>query len=357
MPRIDTHALKRDHAVDLVVARYGIDLRQAGRALVGRCPFHPDGGRPNLHVYPGNGSWYCYRCAVGGDVISFVERVERLGFRDAVDRLRATGGAGLAARAPTLRPGRRLRGRRAPAAGWGHDERACLAAAVELYHNRLLTEPGALAYLERRGLERATIERYRIGYAAGGELAAYLRWRRLPAGAAVRAGLLGRRGREFLAGRVVVPEFRGGQPVWLVGRTIDPDASGPKYLGLPGPKPVFGWEEAAGSASVTLVEGVFDWLNLRQWDLPALALVGTYVRPEVLRELGARFRRCFLALDADEAGGEAAVAIERVLGSKAVRVSLPAGVKDVADLALEPEGRLLFTRALPSEEQDLPDAA
>lgn len=357
MTRIDTHALKRDHAVDHVVARYGIELRPAGKALVGRCPLHPDGGRPNLHVYPANGSWFCYRCAVGGDVISFVERVERLGFRDAVDRLRATTGAGFAAAAPAYRPIRRQWGRRPTGAGGGRNERACLAAAVELYHNRLLTEPGALAYVEGRGLERATIERYRIGYAAGGELAAYLRWRRLPAGAAVRVGLLGRGGREFLAGRVVVPELRDGRPVWIVGRTIDPYASGPKYLGLPGPKPVFGWEEAVGSATVVLTEGVFDLLALRQWHLPALALVGTYVRPEVLRAIGARFGRFLLALDADEAGDAAAAALERVLGSRAVRVTLPEGVKDVADLALRPEGRLLFTRALSAAGQDLADAA
>src|SRR5581483_8415562 len=85
--RIDTDELKRAHPVEEIVARYGIELRPVGRALVGRCPLHAAGGRPNLHVYPGNRSWYCYRCTVGAHVISFVMRLERLGFHDAVARL------------------------------------------------------------------------------------------------------------------------------------------------------------------------------------------------------------------------------------------------------------------------------
>ena len=87
LQRIDTAALKRAYPVADVVARYGIELRAAGRALVGRCPFHPDRGRPNLHVYPASSSWYCFRCAVGGDVIAFVERIVGLDFREAVREL------------------------------------------------------------------------------------------------------------------------------------------------------------------------------------------------------------------------------------------------------------------------------
>src|SRR5579884_1590507 len=91
MAWIDTDALKRDHPVEEVVERYGIELRDSGCALLGRCPFHEDGGRPNLYVYRSTRSWYCYRCGIGGDVISFVERIEHVGFREAVIRL--TGGA------------------------------------------------------------------------------------------------------------------------------------------------------------------------------------------------------------------------------------------------------------------------
>jgi len=67
--RIDTAALKQAHPIEDVVGRYGIELKRQGRALVGRCPFHADGGRPNLHVFPHTRTWWCFRCCLGGDVV------------------------------------------------------------------------------------------------------------------------------------------------------------------------------------------------------------------------------------------------------------------------------------------------
>ena len=69
--RFDVAAIKRAHPIAEVVLAYGVELCSRGRALVGRCPFHDDGGRTNLHVYPATQSWYCFRCALGGDVIDF----------------------------------------------------------------------------------------------------------------------------------------------------------------------------------------------------------------------------------------------------------------------------------------------
>src|SRR4051794_27984404 len=124
--RIDTDALKRSRPIGDVVAGYGIDLRPRGRSLVGRCPFHIDGGRPNLHLYPATDSFFCFRCGIGGDAITFVERIEGVGFRDAVARLT---GADLSdsRRRPPFLPGRRP----ARSTPWGPSEWSSLAAAVE----------------------------------------------------------------------------------------------------------------------------------------------------------------------------------------------------------------------------------
>ncbi len=337
MAWINTDALKRDHPVEEIIERYGIDLDPSGRALVGRCPFHDDGGRPNLYVYPSTESWYCYRCSVGGDVITFVERIEDVAFCEAVVRL--TGDRPVTSMA-TKRPIRRNTSRPSPRIAWGPDERDCLAAAVELYHNRLLTDSSALEYVHGRGLDDVVIEACRLGYAAGGELADYLRWRRIPVQAALRVGLLRAGGREFMAGRVVVPEIRGGQPIWLVGRTIKAQTDGPRYLGLPGRKPLFGWEAAKDSQEVFVVEGVFDWLTLLKWGYPALALVGTHVRPAVLKSLTA-FDRVYVVFDTDQAGRLAAEELVRGIGGRAVPITLQ-GVKDVAELATLPDGSSRF---------------
>ena len=184
--RVDTDGPEASRPIADVVASYGIELRSSGRTLVGRCPFHTDGGRPNLYVYPTTESFYCFRCGIGGDVITFVEKIEGIDFRSAVTRLT---GADLSVR-ERQSPSLPLRRRRTSSTPWGPDEWACLAAAVELYHNRLLTDPRALAYVERRGLQRETLERCRVGYVAGDELASYLRWRGVPIQAARRTGLL-----------------------------------------------------------------------------------------------------------------------------------------------------------------------
>ena len=337
--RIDTAELKRSRPIVDVVASYGIDLRPRGRTAVGPCPFHTDGGRPNLYVYPATDSFFCFRCGVGGDTITFVERIEGIAFREAIERLAGTDLSEVARRLPSL-PLRRRRPRSAP---WGPDEWACLAAAVELYHNRLLTDMRALAYVERRGLERETLKRCRVGYAAGDELASYLRWRRVPIQSARRTGLLRSSGDELMAGRIVIPEIRAGRPIWLIGREID-NGAGPKYLGQPGPRRLLGWDAASRERSICVVEGAFDWLILQQWHVPSLALLGTHVRPAMIEALR-RFQQVQLVLDTDPAGLEAAGRLLQALGPVAVQVVLN-GVKDVADLAHHPDGAARFSQAI-----------
>ncbi|MFN8472148.1 MAG: DNA primase [Anaerolineae bacterium] len=338
MTATDILRLKQDHPIAELVARYGIELRPSGRTLVARCPFHADGGRPNLHVYPSTGSWFCYRCGVGGDVIGFVRRMERCDFRQAVERIESTTAAPLSHR-PPFRPPFSV------PSSWRSVERACLAAAVAFYHHRLLEAPAALAYWEGRGLEPRLLSECRVGYAPGRELVDYLRQRRLPIQAAIRMGLLRPNGHEFFAGRLVIPEVRHGQPTWLIGRAITSNDGRPKYLSLPGPKPLFGWETAARQRHIILTEGVFDVLTLGQWGVPTLALLGTHARSDAVRSL-LRFGRIYLALDNDEAGRVATAELQSTLGTRAIPVDLPENVKDVADLALLPDGQALFMAAL-----------
>jgi DNA primase len=343
---VDTEALKLAHPIEEVIARYGIELRRQGQALVGRCPLHHDRGRPNLHVWPASSSWWCFRCSTGGDVIRWVQLVEQVDFRQAVDRLDS--GIQRAPRALAA-PGRPSQPRpleRDP------QEAAVLHAATMLYHQRLLSDATAMAYLAGRGIVRATVEACHLGYAAGDELIPYLAWRRLGLEPALRVGLLGRNGREFLAGRIVVPDLRGQQPVWLVGRLLAVDLQTddsadppPKYLGLHGSKPLLGLEQAGTAPSVIATEGVFDWLTLRRWGYPTVALLGTHARPDIVERLRG-FQRVYLVLDRDDTGLEATIRLADALGPAAIAVALPDGIKDVAELAPRGDGQAIFARAL-----------
>src|SRR5579884_3351777 len=103
----DVDRLRRDHPVAEVITRSGTELKPEGKALVGRCPFHQDGGRPNLYVYEESQRWWCYRCGIGGDVIDYMRRRENLSFADACQRL--SGSPLLPARVPEPLPQKRER--------------------------------------------------------------------------------------------------------------------------------------------------------------------------------------------------------------------------------------------------------
>ena len=92
-----------------------VALRPAGvDSLKGLCPFH-DERTPSFHVRPSQGFWHCFGCGEGGDVISFVQKVDSLSFTEAVEALALKAGITLryeAAGSGTLRreePGRRQR--------------------------------------------------------------------------------------------------------------------------------------------------------------------------------------------------------------------------------------------------------
>jgi DNA primase len=343
--RYDVERLRRDHPVAEVLARYGIEFRAAGQALVGRCPFHADGGRPNLHVYPDSQRWVCYRCSVGGDAIDFIRRQEHLSFVEACERL-----VGLPPHPPTRLSGSSPKRERR----WDRltlEEQVVMNTASALYQHCLWREPRALRYLRERAIPDSVIRRCALGYADGHSLEAYLR-QRSGLRTAQELGLLRKPGQadggrplaEFLAGRIVVPEIRAAQCIWFIGRDLHEDAPRPKYLALGGERPVLGLERAIGRREVFLVEGVFDYLAAVSWKLPAFSPCGTHLPPERLGFL-ARTEVIYGVLDGDVAGQDAAERFGRTLGSRFCPLRLPEGC-DLNDLACRPRGRQEFFRLL-----------
>lgn len=77
--------IKREAPIETVVGAY-LELRRSGTTLIGLCPFHED-HRPSLAVYPEKGSFHCYGCGAHGDAVSFIQKVERLSFRQALEVL------------------------------------------------------------------------------------------------------------------------------------------------------------------------------------------------------------------------------------------------------------------------------
>ncbi|MCL4230946.1 MAG: toprim domain-containing protein [Dehalococcoidia bacterium] len=322
----DTDSIRRDHPIADVVVASGLQLRPMGGRLTGVCPFHGD-TRPSLVVYPATQSYYCFGCGAGGDVIDFVARLNRLGFKEAVEML-----SGTAVQPSNLSP---IRCVSEPPAVDPDDAARVVEAAAAFYRGALWRTPKALAYLRSRGVREATIRDHGLGFGAPG-LSTHLRANGIDAGLAESLGLLKGK-KECFAGRVITPDTVAGRATWLTGRRLDERE--PRYLNLRTEKPILGLGRVTGEA-VVLVEGPFDWLTAVGWRFDAAALLGTRLSDRVLRQLD-RFTQVYLALDNDEAGRDAVRELTEVLGPRAIPVHLPPGVSDVSALAKQ-GGRSAF---------------
>jgi DNA primase len=281
---------------------------------------------------------------------------------------------------PTLRSSPRPTGRRWENLPRDTVEAQDLDLAVRVFEEQLWRDARAQGYLRRRAIPEEIARSQRLGYADGHALLDCLKQQADPQllPVAVQLGLvLERPGaedeqpthREFFFNRLIVPELRQGRPIWCIGRAVEdevppvpvledgapvppvdpgPTASSPiarrarpKYLGLPGEKPVMGLEHVSGRHSAYMVEGPFDLLAAFGWGVPAFAICGTHFPPErlpALREAVAIYG----VFDPDRAGRSAAERFAPLFGSRWRPVRLPNSL-DLAELAaLGPAGREMF---------------
>ncbi len=331
----DVAAIRAAHPIAEAVASAGVALRPSGRRSTGLCPFHRDRD-PSFVVYPETASWFCYGCHAGGDVIDFVGRIRGTPFRET---------AALLSRGLPELPANVVRlPAPPPAARLDAASLAVVEATVTHYERALLKYRDVRSYLARRGISMETARRLRLGYAAGG-LAQKLRQSRLSLEATERLGLIAGE-RDTFTGRIVVPDLDvQGRATWLTGRALGKRA--PRYLNLRAPSPLLGLAGArlVGQHAVVVVEGPFDWLTACEWDVPAVALVGTHASRLALAALRG-FRTVYLALDADGPGRRASAQLASALGGRAIPVTLPAGAQDFNELGQRRGGRDAFMAAL-----------
>ena len=338
---VDIPALKARHPLGDAVEAAGVRLRGRGRVRQGVCPFHEE-AEGSFTVYADTERFYCFGCGVGGDVLDFIQRTESLSLPDAIRRL--DGGSGLAP-AAAVRSGATVKPRRSTAAVLPPRDPALLTAAARYYAGRLRRSPAARGYLASRGVGMDAALRLGLGFAPGDGLREAVESSGFTAARLRDSGLFTERGSERFAGMVVVPEVAGGLVRWLVGRGIDPDRT-PRFQALPGSKPVLGLGRLGPAPPLAVVaEGVFDWLALAQWGVPAVSALGTQGVEKVAEGLRG-CPRVFLAFDSDDAGREAAERLAGLLGRRASAVTLPQGVGDVGELAAHPHGRTVFPRLL-----------
>ena len=333
---VDIPALKRRHPLGPVVEAAGVELRGRGRVRQGLCPFHEE-TEGSFTVYADTQRWYCFGCGRGGDVLDFIQRIDGVGLPEAIRRLGAS-----PERPATMAPPPPASSAPEPAPV---RDTALLTAAMRCYARQLqLCEP-AQAYLASRGISAETARRLGLGYSSGHGLHSWLADAGFDGRRVLDSGLVSE-GRERFRGMIVVPELIGRRVNWLAGRAIHPQAR-PRFQALPGAKPVLGLSRLpAASPWIVVTEGLFDWLLLAGWGLPAVAALGTQGMDRLASSLQDQ-SRLFLAFDADEAGREAATDLAGLLGEhQTALVTLPRGVSDVGELGRDPHGRTVFLSLL-----------
>lgn len=324
--------------IQAVAARY-TELTRAGRHCKGLCPLHQE-NTPSFVVYPEQGRWWCYgACQTGGDVFKLVMLKENLDFKGAVEFLEQ-GSIGDVSRAAQAAPAKQ---ESTSLAQITEEHYTYLTLAKDVYRAALASEHALLRYLDERRIDGEAVRRFQIGYADGESLQRYFQfrgWRWIPTLAQelglVRQDKFGNE-REYFRQRLVIPDLDGERATYLVGRSTRAEQK-IKYIGLSGvPKPLFGLaqiERKGDFKRVFITEGPFDALTLMLWDLPAVCLLGAYLKKDFLRALQ-RFERVYVVTDFDAAGRTAAHVIAGQLGTRAVIVPSDPSlrVKDVNELA------------------------
>jgi DNA primase len=315
MPSVKQDAVQeikdRLDLVDLISEH--LRLQKAGRDLKGLCPFHQE-KTPSLYVSPEKQLWHCYGCQKGGDHFTFIQDIEHVDFRGALRLLADKTGVVL---------------EESPGAGRQRElkrtiQRLNLLAAQYFHHILLENQAGqrALIQLESRGVTRASMTEFQLGFAPAGQrkdnLVRFLRKHGvsdrelLEAGLAIKpdgGGELWDRFRQ----RIMIPiHDEHGELVAFGGRVID-DTNQPKYLNTSQTalydkgRTLFNLHRARKSIHemkhAVLMEGYFDAITAWQANVTNVVTTsGTALSDHQVRLLKRETQELVLAFDRDDAG-------------------------------------------------------
>ncbi len=319
MPRIPETIIDQVRlSIDIVdIVGDHVALTRRGKNFVGLCPFHDD-STPSLNVSQEKQIYKCFACGAGGNSFTFLRDIENISFIEAVRQLADRAGIAL----PDAKPAD-------PDQQEVFDQ---LYRANELavkYFHHLLTQDekaaDAMAYLEKRGINRDIIDAFSLGYAPDqwdGFLQVATR-RDFSPQILERAGLVLHREKgggfyDRFRNRITFPIHAAtGRPVAFGARALDPDEQA-KYINSP-ETPVYNksatlyglWRDRdairdAGTALV--VEGYMDLIALSQYGIEnAVASSGTALTTDHARLLRRYAPKTILIFDGDTAGATAAM--------------------------------------------------
>jgi DNA primase len=309
-------------AADIVeVVSKRVLLKKAGKNLTGLCPFHTE-KTPSFSVNPEKKIFYCFGCGTGGDVFSFLMKIDGMNFPEAVHHLASLYGIDVPERALS------------PSARRVMSEKEKIyrinADIATFYHELLLkqvNEHNALAYLKKRGISPEIIDKFKLGYAPSGwnNMERFFIHKKVSTDLIQKAGLViarknGHGHYDRFRERIIFPIFDTSRRVLGFGGRVMDDSL-PKYLNSPETsvyhksRSLYGVQYARQSCRekgfVFVVEGYFDAIALYQFEIEnVVATLGTSLTNEhvqILRGFVGKNGKAVLVYDSDEAGIKAAM--------------------------------------------------
>lgn len=315
------------------IASSYVNLKRHGRNMVGLCPFHGE-KTPSFNIYTENGSFYCFGCGAGGDVITFIMKIENLDYVEAVKFLAQR--AGMEMPENTYDDSlSKLRMRIYEAN----------REAARFFHATLLSQRGqsGLNYLRGRALSDRTIRHFGLGFADDdwNSLCNHLKNKGFSEYEIYSANLAFKRKNgngiyDRFVNRVMFPiiDLRGN--VIAFGGRIMTDEK-PKYLNT-SDTPVFKKSEnlfslnnakSSGTRTLILCEGYMDVIALNQAGFTnAVATLGTALTNEQAVLMKRYADEVIICYDADGAGQKAtarAIDILRNAGLPIKILTVPRG--------------------------------
>ena len=331
--------------IEDVIGEYVV-LKRAGRNFKGLSPFTGE-KTPSFYVSPDKQIWHDFSSNKGGDVFSFVMEAEGADFRQCLELLARKAGVDLS----MYDTGKnRSLGKRK------EQLKEVLKLSTKYYQASFVNNKHAIDYVfHKRGLNRATITEFMIGYApsSGDALVKFLAKKGYEKKDMQEAGLLNRFGSDLFRSRIMVPLMDiSGEVIGFTGRLLEDEPNSPKYLNTPQTilydksRHVFGLSQAKESIRnadrAVIVEGNLDVISSFEAGVKnVVATAGTAMTEMHLKAIGRITKQIKLCFDSDKAGiaaTERAISIAQNVDVDLSVISLPESAKDPDELVKQDIG-------------------
>lgn len=305
--------LERIDIVD-VIGEY-VTLKKSGQNYLACCPFHKE-KTPSFTVSPSKQFFHCFGCGQGGSAISFLMEYAHLSFPEAVEQLAHRAGISV----PKVNDNHETFLQREARKQRKQSLEETLAECATFFVRQLKTFSYAQKYLDNRGLNAETIERYQLGYAADDFHNLQQIFTDYPNEKLVTSGMVIEKDGKYydrFRHRIMFPiRDMQGKVIAFGGRILDPKGQA-KYLNSPETplfnksRTLYGLYEAKAALrqekQVLVVEGYMDVVALSQYGVQyAVATLGTATTSEHVKILFREVDTIYFCFDGDDAGKKAA---------------------------------------------------